>query len=214
MVSASALIVHGLTLRNDQLLKRLAEAARTDSLTGLFNRQGFDESLERELARGQRTGRAVSLVIGDIDRFKEINDRFGHAAGDTALRIVGETARRTIRGTDTISRIGGDEFAAILPDTDAEGAFFFAERLRQDIFSSQDARKASFTMSFGIAESCGDGLTADILSRAADKALYQAKELGRNQTVAGPGTRRNARLKARRRLAAKPTSRQDTTALA
>jgi diguanylate cyclase (GGDEF)-like protein len=201
MVVAAAAIVHALRLRNDELVARLSTAARTDSLTGLLNRQGFDECLARELLRSRRVGRPVALVIADIDRFKEINDRCGHAAGDAALRVVGDTARRMARVTDTIARIGGDEFALVLPDTDADGAFSFAERMREDIMSSQNGGDASFTMSFGIAESEADGLTADILSRAADGALYEAKGLGRNQTVAGPGARQTVRRLGQRRRA-------------
>jgi diguanylate cyclase (GGDEF)-like protein len=202
MVAAAAAIVHALRLRNDELLARLSAAARTDSLTGLVNRQGFDECLTRELVRSRRVGRPISVVIADVDRFKEINDRFGHAAGDAALRIVGDTARRTRRNVDTVARIGGDEFAAVLPDTDAEGAFLFAERIREGVMSAQRPGDAPFTMSFGIAESESDGLTADALTRCADAALYEAKELGRNQTVAGPGARETVRVRTRGRLTA------------
>jgi diguanylate cyclase (GGDEF)-like protein len=187
MVSAGAAIVHALKVRNDELLKRLAQAARTDSLTGLVNRQAFGERLEIELARGRRTGRPVSLIIADIDHFKEINDCFGHAVGDAALRVVAETARRTSRSVDTVARIGGDEFAAILPDTDADGARLFAERFREAILTSQEIDDAPLTMSLGIAEAEADGLTPDTLSRSADEALYQAKKRGRNQTVAASG---------------------------
>src|SRR6478752_4080727 len=200
MVSAAAAIVQALKLRNDDLLTRLAKAARTDSLTGLVNRQAFDERLAIELAAVRRTGRPMTLIIADIDHFKEINDRSGHAVGDVALRIVGETALRTARSADTVARIGGDEFAAILPDTDAEGAFLFAERLREAILK-QEMDDALLSMSLGIAESEADGLTPDILCRSADQALYEAKELGRNQTVAAQGARRNTSRRARRRSA-------------
>jgi diguanylate cyclase (GGDEF)-like protein len=199
MVSAAAGIVHVLRQRNDELLKRLSQAARTDSLTGLMNRQGFDELLEPELARGRRTGQPIALILADIDRFKEINDRLGHAAGDAALRIVGETAHRTTRSTDTVARVGGDEFAMILPDTDAEGAFLFAERVREAIMSQQ-AEDAPLTMSLGIAEFDSDGLAPDVLTRSADRALYEAKKLGRNQTVMAPGARATIRSGAKRRL--------------
>ncbi len=199
MITATAGIVHVLRQHNDELLKRLSRAARTDSLTGLVNRQGFDELLEPELARGRRTGQPTALILADIDRFKEINDRLGHAAGDAALRIVGDTARCTTRSTDTVARIGGDEFAVILPDTDAEGAFLFAERVREAIMSQQ-LEGGPLTMSLGIAEFDADGLAPDILTRSADKALYEAKELGRNQTVAAPGARETIRSEAKRRL--------------
>jgi diguanylate cyclase (GGDEF)-like protein len=200
MVAAAAGIVHALRLRNDELVERLSAAARTDSLTGLMNRQGFDECLARELDRSRRAGRPVALVIADVDRFKEINDRFGHAAGDVALRIVADGARRITRSADTLARIGGDEFAAILPETDAEEAFHFAERLRTEILASQRPGEAGFTLSLGIAEAERDGLTPDVLTGGADRALYEAKKLGRNQTVAGPGARAAIRLRTRGRL--------------
>ena len=198
MVSAAGAIVHAMKLRNDELLTRLLKSARTDALTGLFNRPAYDERLKLELARGRRGGLPTALIIADIDHFKEINDRRGHAAGDAALRLVGETALRVSRSTDYFARIGGDEFAAILPDTDAEGAFLFAERLREAILVAQ-GDDGSLTMSLGIAESRADGLTSDLLSRSADEALYEAKGLGRNQTVVARGARRKVAGRARQR---------------
>jgi diguanylate cyclase (GGDEF)-like protein len=206
MVTAAAVIVQYLKLHNDELLERLAAAARTDSLTGLANRQGFDEAIERELARARRTGRPTTLIIADIDHFKDINDRVGHAAGDAALRVVGATARKIARTTDTAARIGGDEFAIILPDTDAEGAFLFAERMRKGVMNPSPHQHDSLTMSLGIAESDVDGRAPDPLIRAADRALYQAKELGRNQTVAASGARERTRDRTTRvRLASAPS---------
>ncbi len=201
MISAAAVIVQALKLQNERLLERLGAAARTDALTGLFNRQAFDERLKIELARSIRAGPPTSLIIADIDYFKGINDSQGHAAGDAALRVVGETARRVSRSADYVARIGGDEFAAILPDTDAEGAFRFAERLREAILASVATDAVPVTMSLGIAESDADGLTPDTLSRSADEALYEAKKLGRNQTVLAPGARRKVAKRTRRRLA-------------
>jgi diguanylate cyclase (GGDEF)-like protein len=206
MVAAAAAIVHALKLRNDELLGRLSKAARTDSLTSLLNRQAFTERLNDELARGRRTGQPIALIIFDIDHFKDTNDRLGHAAGDAALRVVGETARQTARRSDTMARVGGDEFAAILPDTDAEGAFLFAERIREAVFLSQEMYDVPLTLSLGIAESSNDGLTPDTLSRSADEALYEAKKLGRNQTVVAPGARANLASGARRRLVAAQNS--------
>jgi diguanylate cyclase (GGDEF)-like protein len=205
MVTAAAVIVQYLKRRNEQLLERLSSAARSDSLTGLANRQGFDEAIERELARARRTQQPTTLIIADIDHFKTINDRLGHAAGDAALRVIGTTARRVARDSDTAARIGGDEFAIILPNTDAEGAFLLAERMRGGVARSQPAEHDQLTMSFGIAESTVDGQTPDVLIRAADRALYDAKELGRNQTVAAPGARQATRERtAHARLAARP----------
>jgi diguanylate cyclase (GGDEF)-like protein len=207
MVSAAAAIVHALNLRNDELVKQLSTAARTDSLTGLVNRQGFDERLELELAKGRRTGRPTALIVADIDHFKAINDRFGHAAGDAALQVVAEMAGSAARLTDTVARMGGDEFAVILPDTNAEGAFAFAERVREAILTSQQASDTPITMSLGIAESDVDGLTPAILTGSADKALYLAKSLGRNQAVAAAGARESVRSGGRTRLARPATAR-------
>ncbi len=205
MASTAAAIVHLLKRRNDELLASLTKAARTDALTGLVNRQGFDELLELALARDRRTGRSTALVLLDIDHFKLINDRLGHAARDGALRTVAATALREARSTDTIARVGGDEFAAVLPDTDSEGAFLFAERVRGAVLASQAPGIGPLTMSLGIAESQSDGLSPDVLTSSADKALYLAKELGRNQTVAAPGARGNIRSRQRRGVAALST---------
>jgi diguanylate cyclase (GGDEF)-like protein len=193
MVTAAATIVHVLKHRNDQLLGHLSTAARTDALTGLVNRQGFDERLEQALSSDRRTGLQTALIIADVDRFKAINDLLGHAAGDAALRTVGRTALAVARNTDTVARMGGDEFAVILPDTDAEGAYAFAERVREAVIGSNWGEPAALTMSFGIAASKADGLHADVLTRSADRALYLAKELGRNQTVVAPGARESLR---------------------
>ncbi|HWG08678.1 MAG TPA: GGDEF domain-containing protein [Solirubrobacteraceae bacterium] len=213
MVSAAALIVHALKIRTDDLLERLARAARTDPLTGLLNRQAFDERLKTELARCRRNGQPLALIMADIDYFKERNDSQGHACGDAALRIVGDTARQVSRGADYAARIGGDEFAAILSGTDAEGAFLFAERMREGIRMSQETDDVPLTMSLGIAEWEADGLTPEMLSRAADEALYEAKGLGRNQTVVAQGARRRLATRATRRRSARPGSQPRQTEL-
>jgi diguanylate cyclase (GGDEF)-like protein len=183
MVSVAASLVHALKLRNDQLVARLFEAARTDRLTGLANRQGFDERLELELARGRRTAQPIALILADIDYFKELNDRLGHQAGDAALSAVGQVAREIGRSIDTMARIGGDEFAAILPDTDALGAFDLAERLRREVAALPPGRREPLTMSFGVVEFPTHGQTAEGLIRAADDALYEAKRHGRDRGV-------------------------------
>ncbi len=197
MVSVAAGLVHLLKLRNDQLVARLFKAARTDLLTGLANRQGFNERLELELARGRRTGRPMALMLADIDGFKELNDRLGHPAGDAALSEVGAIAREVGRTIDTMARIGGDEFAAILPDTDAGGAFDLAERLRSEVAKQRGDRDEPLTMSFGVVEFPTHGASAESLIRAADSALYQAKRLGRNRSVVMP-VDASARMAARR----------------
>ena len=183
MVALAGSLVHVLRRRNDQLLARLFEAVRTDLLTGLVNRQGFDERFEIELERGRRTAQPVALVLADIDGFKELNDRFGHPAGDLALTAIGRLARNAVRGIDTMARIGGDEFAAILPATGADGAYALAERLRDGVPHLRNGYGEPLTMSFGIVEFPLHGDTREALVRAADRALYQAKGLGRNRSV-------------------------------
>jgi diguanylate cyclase (GGDEF)-like protein len=178
MVFATAELVHALKARNDRLVQRLVDAARTDSLTGLANRQAFDERLVQELARSRRTGTPTSLVVADIDRFKEINDTRGHPVGDKALVAIADAARQIARHTDLIARVGGDEFALILPDTALTGAYRLAERLRREAGWNH----TGLSVSFGVAQS-GDGLhKPDELVAAADEALYRAKRAGRNQT--------------------------------
>lgn len=184
MVSVAACFVHVLSRRNDRLMGELFDAARTDMLTGLLNRQGFDERFERELARARRTGEPLALVLADIDSFKELNDRDGHPAGDAALRAVGARAREIMRHTDIVARIGGDELAAILPNADIGVAFAIAERLRNAIAELEHVSSQPLTMSFGVAAYPEHGGTCEMLVLTADRALYRAKGLGRNRSVA------------------------------
>jgi len=193
MVSVAGSLVHVLRSRNDDLLARLYGAARTDLLTGLMNRQGFDERFELELERARRSAQPVALVLADIDGFKELNDRFGHPVGDAALAAVGRVAGGAVREIDTMARIGGDEFAAILPATDADGAFELAERLRAEISDLGGDDGESLTMSFGVVEFPRHGQTPETLIHAADRALYEAKALGRNRSIVQSGNSADAR---------------------
>jgi diguanylate cyclase (GGDEF)-like protein len=183
MVAVAGGIVHVLRGRNDDLVARLYRAARTDLLTGLVNRQGFDERFEHELERARRSAQPLALVLADIDGFKEFNDRFGHPAGDVALAAVGHVAGAAVREIDTMARFGGDEFAAILPITDAGGAFDLAERVRVKVSRVHGDDGEPLTMSFGIVEFPRDGQTRAALIHSADRALYEAKALGRNRSV-------------------------------
>src|SRR3954452_15906936 len=128
-----ALMVAVLRERVDRLIARLADAARTDALTGLLNRRGFQELMEVEIERALRSSRPLAIVVGDLDHFKHLNDRFGHAAGDLALRRFGGGVVSAARGVDAVARIGGEEFALLLPDTEQHAAYLLAERLRRAV---------------------------------------------------------------------------------
>ena len=175
MVGAAAWLVHGLKRGNDRLVARLGLEARRDWLTGVLNRQGFDERLEHELERARRTGLPFSLVMADIDDFKAINDAAGHGAGDRTLAAVGELLRGELRMIDAAARIGGDEFVLLLPATAADGARCAAERLRAAAAGVLTGDGSTLRISIGVAEFPADAGTADALLRAADESLYAAK---------------------------------------
>jgi len=165
------------------LSARIAESNRTDPLTGLFNRRAFEERLETELERATRAGRQVSVIVGDIDGFRAVNEQHGHAAGDTTLQAVAQNALKWKRRIDLAARIGGEEFALLLPETDERGAFIVAERLRRATHRSFVEAAPGITFSFGVATApahASDGLG---LLRAADSATAAAKELGGDRTV-------------------------------
>lgn len=159
--------------------------ASTDTLTGLQNRRAFFETAPHLLANAKRHSRSISLIMLDVDHFKSINDKFGHATGDKALASVAQTLETVIRESDFVARLGGEEFAILLPDTNVAGAREIAERLRaeiQRIDLSRAGIKTPITGSFGIASYDGDcGSIAGLLEHA-DKALYLAKREGRNRS--------------------------------
>jgi diguanylate cyclase (GGDEF)-like protein/putative nucleotidyltransferase with HDIG domain len=169
--------------RSERLIRRLGEVASTDPLTGLWNRRGFERLMATEFARASRSGEHVSLLIGDLDHFKTINDLFGHGTGDDALRRFSSLVQRLIRQSDSAARIGGEEFAIILPATDSHDAFVLAERLRRQVRTDlvQEGRLTS--ISFGVATAPAHGATPDQLLHNADRALYVAKHLGRDRSV-------------------------------
>lgn len=164
---------------------RLVEMSRTDELTKMANFREFERLAGRELERADRYRHTLGLLIFDLDHFKSYNDRFGHAAGNEALRATAATIREGLRGTDYAARYGGEEFAAILPETDAEGMWQTAERIRVAIESLPpiDGRD-TLTCSIGGALFPQDGANAEELFTAADRRLYEAKDGGRNRTVA------------------------------
>lgn len=167
--------------------ERLQELATTDGLTALSNRRYFEECAVRDLSEAKRSGKAVALVLCDVDRFKSFNDRYGHAFGDEVLKHVAHVLRTEARAMDLVARVGGEEFAILMPDTATEAALVAAERLREAI--AKDALGPSserVTASFGVATTAEAGSALDALLRAADDALYAAKRDGRNRVSLAP----------------------------
>jgi diguanylate cyclase (GGDEF)-like protein/putative nucleotidyltransferase with HDIG domain len=179
----AAVLVGVMRARGEQLITRLYEAARTDPLTKLLNRRGFRELLDLELERARRSAAPMALVVGDIDHFKEVNDRSGHPVGDAALRRIADLLGHGVRQIDAAARVGGEEFALVLPDVEDKGAFVLAERLRCALREEFLADTVAITISFGIASYPQHGETAASLLRAGDEALYAAKQAGRDRTV-------------------------------
>ncbi|MDQ6805200.1 MAG: GGDEF domain-containing protein [Actinomycetota bacterium] len=162
--------------RTDDLVERLNQAARTDALTGLLNRRAFDESIEQEIARAERTQRTFAVLLGDLDRFKEINDRYGHPAGDATLILVGQVLKGATRSVDTVARVGGDEFALLLPESDEEQGWVLVERLRRYLSDALVDHPPEVGLSIGLVVYPRDGQTAEALQASVDKALYAAKQ--------------------------------------
>ena len=169
--------------RVNGLIARLSDAARTDPLTGLLNRRGFQNVIGLELERSRRSGRPCSLLVGDLDHFKRVNDVLGHPAGDERLAQFAQLLYVGKRRIDAAARMGGEEFALLLPDTDEHGAYMIAERLRDKVRHAFAPDQLAQTVSFGVAAYPRHGTTAEELLGAADQALYVAKELGRDRTA-------------------------------
>jgi diguanylate cyclase (GGDEF)-like protein len=167
---------------------RLFESATYESLTGLLRRDAVLDLLEHEIERAQRYQRPLSLAMADLDYFKEVNDRFGHLAGDTLLKEISRAASQGLRSTDLIGRYGGEEFIMVLPETEIGGAVRVAEKIRDLIERTTvpmaDGSHAQVTISIGIAalgDVRGGPLTPRQLIAAADRSLYEAKHAGRNR---------------------------------
>jgi diguanylate cyclase (GGDEF)-like protein/putative nucleotidyltransferase with HDIG domain len=183
-----AVIVVGLFIailrrRMGNLVARLSDAARTDPLTGLLNRRGFQAVFDLELERSRRSGRPCALLVGDLDHFKRVNDILGHPVGDERLERFARLLEAGKRRIDAAARIGGEEFALLLPETDEHGAYVIAERLRHHVRDAFAPDQVALTVSFGVAAYPTHGSTGDQLLGAADQALYVAKELGRDRTA-------------------------------
>jgi diguanylate cyclase (GGDEF)-like protein len=177
-------------LENVRLHRLVERQASTDGLTELANRRQFEEALAAEISRAERFGGTLALILADLDDFKQVNDRYGHQAGDDVLREFADVLRDTVRDIDLAARYGGEEFAVLLPQTDLAGAQRVAERLRESMEARQvePAPGAAFsvTSSFGVASFPGASTPAALFA-AADEALYRAKSAGKNCVVSSDG---------------------------
>ncbi|MBV8713587.1 MAG: GGDEF domain-containing protein [Chloroflexi bacterium] len=178
-------------LQNAHLYQETQRLATTDPLTGLSNYRHFHELLSYEVQRARRMEYAVGLLMMDLDHFKQVNDRHGHPAGDQALRQVAELLRKRLRRTDIVGRVGGEEFAAILPGDGPEEVAIVAEKLRKaveempPVTGGMGGESTRITLSVGGASLGADVLEAHVLIGCADRALYEAKRNGRNQVRLG-----------------------------
>jgi diguanylate cyclase len=172
---------------SQRLLKQreeLEKLSRTDDLTQLNNRRFWEDSVFSEFERYKRSRSPLSLVMIDIDHFKQVNDQFGHVAGDQMIREISDLLTANARQADVVGRYGGEEFAVLLPDTDAEGALLYAERIRLSVQTlNVKPYGISCTVSLGVAQASEDLERYRQLIEQADKALYDAKRQGRNLTV-------------------------------
>lgn len=159
-----------------------ARQAAVDELTGVFNRRFFDAAIERELKQATRRNREFSLLIIDIDNFKRVNDTHGHTTGDAVISALGKLLKRSIRSEDTPCRIGGEEFAVILPETSAEGAMIVSEKIRTE-FAKLKIASTDLSISGGLATFPGDATTTAELIDRADQMLYFAKYSGKNRII-------------------------------
>ncbi len=185
--SAGWLVGHAvIALANAQRHRTVEQQALVDGLTGLANRRLCTAALEKELARAERFGEPLALVLVDIDDFKRINDRWGHPTGDEVLKLFAKTLHEGVREIDLAGRWGGEEFALLLPETDLEGGRELAERVRRKLarkkFLAPDGERIRVTASFGVA-AFPDAPSQDQLVAASDGALYEAKRAGKNQVA-------------------------------
>jgi diguanylate cyclase (GGDEF)-like protein len=159
---------------------REAALARTDVLTGLFNRRGFLEGGAREIARSARTGRPLTLALIDVDGFKEVNDLRGHEAGDDLLVLLASALRGATRAVDVCARLGGDEFAVLLPETEATSVDAVLDRVRLVLAEAAVENESPVTVSLGAATFSRPPASVDEMMRVADRMLYEVKAAGRN----------------------------------
>jgi diguanylate cyclase (GGDEF)-like protein len=182
-VMAAAVALLAASVRNAELFLEVRENSVRDALTGCFNRRHSMEVLDAELRRARRSHKPLSVVMFDLDHFKDINDRFGHLCGDAVLAMVGQRMKAVLRGSDIKCRFGGEEFLVLLPETPMPGASRVADMLRRD-FEEHSVRwndqMVTLTASFGITDIISGEIDANAIISRADAALYQAKQGGRN----------------------------------
>jgi diguanylate cyclase (GGDEF)-like protein len=186
------------TLQRGALMRDLEAAAAMDAKTGLLNAIAWEHLTERELSRAQREGYPLAVLIVDIDRFKSVNDRFGHLVGDQVLRRIGRAIATELRGYDGVARFGGEEFVAVLPDVGAAAALTIADRVRQRISTlcvsdlaegvAPSGDDHPLSVSIGVSSTSSGPHEVGTLLRVADAALYEAKAGGRNRVVLGDTT--------------------------
>jgi diguanylate cyclase (GGDEF)-like protein len=193
LVSENRELLESLTRANEELEARVRERteqletiSRKDALTGLANRGWLDETLSLEVERSRRYGSRLSLIMGDLDHFKLVNDSYGHLVGDMVLKVAAEVLQAGVRMTDLVARYGGEEFLIVLPNTGLREACVLADRLREQLQNAPVTFRAEpVTGSFGVVEWRSGELASDTVGRA-DKAMYAAKEQGRNRVSCDP----------------------------
>ena len=179
-------LLFGYLLARIKLLhEQMSLMAYTDPLTNIYNRLHFGHFLDAEIDRVKRYGGTFSIIFFDLDRFKEVNDEYGHLVGDEVLKRVAEVVEKANRNADIFARYGGEEFIILAPATDIAGARVHAERLRNDIEHHRFSEISNLTCSFGVAEYKPDADDVTSLFKRADTALYNAKKLGRNRVETG-----------------------------
>ena len=179
-------LLFGYLLARIKLLhEQMSLVAYTDPLTNIYNRLHFGNFLDAEIDRVKRYGGTFSIIFFDLDRFKEVNDEYGHLVGDEVLKRVAEIVEKANRNADIFARYGGEEFIILAPATDIAGARVHAERLRNDIEHHRFSEISHLTCSFGVAEYKPDADDVTSLFKRADTALYNAKKLGRNRVETG-----------------------------
>jgi diguanylate cyclase (GGDEF)-like protein len=196
-------IIVALALDSARQRELLRSQAERDDLTGLLNRRAFHQQLDALVHEARRSSRPLGLVVIDVDHFKQVNDQHGHQAGDAALVAVADALGDSVRECDVVARVGGEEFALLLPDTEPDAGLAIADRARHRV-ASQTQLDVRLTLSAGLATYPGDGADAAALLHAADAALYDAKRAGRNRAQAYGGgavepSARSRRLQSSRR---------------